>query len=341
MKSDDFPLLLVSIDLTSKCNLNCKHCGSISVEDKNELTINEIRDVIKEISGFKPERIVFSGGEPLLKKGIFDLLEYTHELGINTYMPSNGTLITSDIAKKLKKVNLGGIVISLDGNEEIHDKIRGKKGTFEKAINAIKYLVDEGLKVTIKLTVMKWNMDQYKYLVDLTKELGVEEFALKRYIPAGKMKVNKKELLVAPEEYKEVVDKAWVYAQKKGIKMMSRDPVIIPYLYKEKIENKYKDKLNDEILGGCLAGISICNIDNKGNVSPCGFVPKFAGNIRKDYFSDIWNNSSLFKKLRKRDCLKGKCKFCKYINLCGGCRAMAYSLKGDIFEEDPYCFFNV
>lgn len=325
----------ISWEVTNACNFRCIHCRMD--EDflpGNELSYDESINCIDQFHKLGIDWINFSGGEPFLRKDFISLLEYASNLDIKVGITSNGSLITNEIAERLKNIkNLETIQISIDGKDaETHDRIRGIDGAFDSAVNAIKLLLDSGIRTGAVTTVMKPNIRQIPDIVQLLMDLGINVYGARRFMPTGKGDKMRNDLLVTAEEYKEHCE-YWAFCMKEfGDKMQ--------FIIEEPLLGIIKDKLPEYWnTTGCQAGVIYGAMTFDGDIRPCIFLPLSMGNIRNQSFDKIWSDSEMRKKIAYRE-LNGKCNGCSVKNECGGCRAMAYFQHGDFLEEDAMCFLN-
>lgn len=324
----------ISWNVTKKCNLYCKHCYRESSPDEkvdNELTTEEGKKLLRDMKKANLGTIVFSGGEPLLRPDIFQLIKYACSLGIMPLMGSNGTLITPEVASRLKSSGLKAIAISIDSlNEKTHDEFRGKNGSLKKAMTGIKNAIDAGLRVQVNTTITKYNLDDIDEVMEYAKKVGSLSSHMLFLVDVGRGKkieatqLNKK-------EYKDTINK--IIEKDIGIRIK---PTCAPQY---KVEALFK---GISAVGGrgCIAGISYCSILPNGDVHICPYTPVKVDSIREKDFDDIWENNDTFLKLRDYNQYKGRCGSCKYIDICGGCRARAFSATGDWLEADPYCLLE-
>lgn len=331
--------IFIHMDLTGACNLRCIHCRATSKPAQNELKIEEIISFLDKCKKQFPnwENLFIGGGEPLLRKrDLFKLLEYAHtKLKIKCFLNTNATLLTKDDVKKIKKY-VEIVQISLDGiSPKTHDKIRRVKGAFDKAMKGLDLLLDEGIRVYLRMTISNINYSEAFELIDLGIKKNVEAVSFYRVLPVGN--ARKYNVYVDKKVYHTVLKELMrrKYELKDKIKIVSSDPIKVsmdPKMKKE-ILQKYNIKKS---MGGCLPGITEIFINNVGNVYPCTMQPVLLGNIRSANIQRVWNHKHLLK-LRDRNNLKGSCRTCSIKNVCGGCRAAAFGEYGDYFEEDPYC----
>ncbi len=344
-KQITFPLKIVFWETTGKCNLNCKYCRRISENYGNELTTQDAKNFIDTLNIIaktqnQPVVLIFSGGEPLLRDDIFELANYAHQVNLPTALATNGTLINRQIAQKLKSANFHRIAISIDGyNPETHDKIINKPGSFELAINGIKLLQKNNINVQINSTISKINASYTDKILLLVQSLNVQAWHIFMFVPVGcgaKLDDSQK---LSGTEIENILHKIYQYSQQSSLQIK---PTCLPQYYRILKQHGALSSQNllHRYTRGCLAGINICFISAKGDVFPCGYLPISAGNILETPLEEIWNNSQLFAKLRTFSNIKGKCGKCKYLDICGGCRAQAYAKNSDFLDEDPYCIYQ-
>ncbi|MHC1567849.1 MAG: radical SAM protein [Candidatus Syntropharchaeia archaeon] len=313
--------------VTKKCNLRCKHC-SISEQDSEELTTEEGMNLIEEAAKLGRVKFAFTGGEPLMRKDIYDLIEYASMFDMQVVMATNATLITEEVAKRLKKAGLERFGVSIDGVGEKHDELRGVKGAFEMAMNGIKAAINADLSFQFHTTVMKNNLDEIPKIIDLADELGAWRIYLIYLIATGRGK-EISDACLTPEENRRFFE--YIYERQKSTKVWLK-PICNPQYW---VYLKEKNDVKMDFVG-CTAGITRFHIFPNGDVAPCAYLPVKAGNLREMGFREILKNSEVFRKLRERE-LNGKCGVCKHREECGGCRSRAYGFSGDYLGEDPVC----
>jgi len=332
-------------EITERCNLRCVHCHTNGGGDgRDELSTREAKDLIDGIAEIPEFRmIVFSGGEPLIREDFFDLLHYSKSKGLYNIIASNGTLIDDNIAKELKKAGVTGVAISLDSTEpKIHNKIRRNSKAFELAMRGIEAVKKAGMLLQLNATVMKYNFEDLRNLVQFADDLKSSILLMYQLVPVGRgcaikdatLDFDKNKLLVK-----------YISQLQKEVSMIIETvagPYHWPYLMeKANKNNKLYIKLAEKIFHGCTAGRGLVYIKPNGDVWPCPFMDLKAGNVREKPLQIIWRTSKIFKDLRKRhDLLKGKCSDCEYNVLCGGCRDRALVSSGDYMGGDEYCFLR-
>ena len=340
-------------NFTNRCNLSCRHCYSCAdPNSKDFLTTGFIIDSIKDLKKAGVKFVIFSGGEPLIRKDIFDIADKMRKEGMITYLSTNGLYISEkNVDKIIEKFNYIGI--SIDGIEEIHDDFRGLEGAYKKSIDAIKLIQAHGGNAGIRFTMTKETQDSFYDIFNLAEELNVNKLYLSHLVYSGrglenlKMDITKEKRL---EFVNFIIDKALEY-QKIGKEMdivtgnMEMDAIILL----EKFSKEYPH-LKDEMLkrlrewGGNSAGKRLGNINSIAEVKPDPFFPFIIGDMNIKNFDEIWldDKNDILDKLRATPRkISGKCKDCKVIDICnGGSRSRAYAISGDLWAEDPSCYLS-
>ena len=343
----DFEVKWIAWEITRRCNLKCVHCRSSSqLEAKGhpDFPFAEATRIIDDISSYAKPVVVLSGGEPLLRSDVFDIARYGTDKGLRMCLATNGTLVTKDICNRIKDSGIQMVSLSLDGSTaEVHDNFRNQPGAFAGTLNAAALFRKHDIKFLINSSFTKRNQKEIPKIYRLAKEIGATAWYMFMIVPTGRGKDIMAEL-ISPEDYEEIL--GWHYEMEKEENDLLVRPTCAPHYYRivlQKSKEK-KDKFKRRSLKfstggakGCLAGQLICLIDVDGEVLPCSYFPKSAGNIRTQSFKDIWENSALFKELRDFKSYKGSCGRCEYLNVCGGCRARSYSMTGDYLGEEPFC----
>ncbi len=328
-------------EVTTRCNLNCIHCYASSVAAKQaELTTKEGKKLLDQIAAVEKFRMmVITGGEPLLRTDIFELMEHAGKLGFKIVFSTNGTLLTPEIAKDLARLGVTNFSISLDGHtSKCHENIRHVPGSFQDAINGIKAARESGVCTQINFTAMKQNLAELPGLIDLAESLNTDIIMVFQAIQPPK---DGEALELDGEEQMRLI-KTIAEKQKKTRALII--PVCCPEYWPYLIEQKrinFGKGIQRAALTGCGAGNGFSYIRFDGDVWPCNFIPIAAGNVRREAFTDIWNNSPLLKQYRVQPRgLKGICGQCRHQDICGGCRGRVFAHTGDTLAADPVCFFN-
>lgn len=327
-------MMIVSWNTTNKCNMYCKHCyRDAGAEAEQELNTIEGKALLGEISkaGFKI--IIFSGGEPLVRPDIYELVEHATKLGLRPVLGSNGALITLEVAKRLKAAGTMGIGISLDSlSPRKHNEFRSYEGAFRETINGMKNCREAGLPFQIHTTVMNWNMDEILDITDFAVGMGAVAHHTFFLVPTGRGSSIEKQSLNS-EQYEKLLKDIMLKQKEVNIELK---PTCAP----EFMRIAKEMGINPRFSRGCLAGTSYCIISPIGDVQPCAYLNLPIGNVKEKAFSEIWSNNPIFEELRTLD-YKGKCGICKYKNDCGGCRArVAYYNAGDYMAGEDNCVYS-
>jgi heme b synthase len=337
----------IAWEITRRCNLRCVHCRSSSEEEAAghpDFTAEEAVRVIDDITSYAQPVVVLSGGEPLVRGDVFDIARYGTGKGLKMCLATNGTLVTAETCRDIKESGIRIVSLSLDGsNEEVHDDFRRQKGAFKGTINAAGLFREHGIEFIINSSFTKRNQEEIAKVHLLARELGATAWYMFMIVPTGRGEDIMGEL-ISKEDYEDILK--WHYRMEKDEEKMLVRPTCAPHYYRivrqesTREGGKFKPRTLKFSTGGakgCIAGQLICLIDVDGNVLPCSYFPRPAGNIREQSFKDIWENSTLFREMRDFKGYKGKCGSCEYLNVCGGCRARAYALTGDYLGEEPFC----
>jgi len=347
MKMPNIPRL-VFWELTKRCNLNCKHCRAESedIDYTGELDFEKACQVVDDIAEFASPILVLTGGEPLYRKDVFDISKYAVSKGLKVALATNGTLIDKNIIQKIKSSGISRVAVSIDGwDTESHDSFRGITGAFDAALNGIRLLHEANIEFQINSTITVRNVDNIDRIVKLAEDEGAKALHIFMLVPVGcGIEIAESDML-SPERYEETLN--WFYDKSKVVDMEFK-ATCAPHYYRV-IRQRAKEegrKISFEQDGmtamtrGCLAGSGVCFIAHNGEVQPCGYLPLSAGNVLKEKFGSIWENSELFKSLRDANALEGKCGICEYKIVCGGCRARAFYATGNYLEEEPFCNYE-
>jgi len=324
----------ITIDVTSKCNLRCKHCRVNEIE--YDMPLEEIKTAFKKLSDFNPRGVFISGGEPLIREDIVDIVKESKKLAPVTVLNTNSLLLTEKKLKDLIEAGLNYIQVSVDGIEEQHDYIRGK-GTYRKTIEKLKMInkYSDKIKLHISSVVSLKNIDymeEFARQILEVEKINVQILGFKRFIPNN---VLKDTASLGREGLKKLYDNLNKLQKKYKGKTTIASDMPMKNVFNEKKAFEVLKKYNMQCVG-CSAGVNGISIRNDGTVTPCTLLYISCGNILKQDLNEIMENASMIK-IKNRE-LKGKCGNCKYKQICGGCRAEAYQVTGDYLEEDTECF---
>lgn len=345
---------VIAWNITSKCNFKCRHCyiNANKNQDSKELNTNEVKNLIDNLSSMNVPVILLSGGEPLMREDIFEVIQYIRGKNIRVSLSTNGSLITKEKARKLKDLGIGYVGISLDGTEETNDSFRGVDGAYKSIIRAIENCKEVGQKVGLRFTLSKSNYKEVNNILSLLDKMEIDRICFYHLVPSGRGHNILNEML-SHDESRYVMDILYRYVKKNVNKKDWNKEILTVANFTDGIYTYLKEKdtaQGERIItllknnGGNRSGTALANIDFKGDVYPDQFSRlNKLGNVTENLFSDIWNNENdALKNLRDRKGkLKGRCNECKWLDICNGnLRARAYGYYGDEWQEDPGCYLT-
>ncbi len=341
IKTFDF---FIQWHLTERCNLRCRHCYQ-GRRTPQEMTVDEVRHEIDRATemfrawerehGIRVAPSVhFTGGEPLLYRGLWEVIAYTKGKGYGVAMMTNGTLFNRDEAEKAAQIGVSDIQVSLEGPPDLHDSIRGK-GNFTQMERGVGILFQAGNRVSANVTLSRLNYHQIEKTVEIARSMGFYGIGFSRVVPCGRGKSLINNLLTS-EEVKSAYQKIQSL-NRPSFEVVSGDPLAGTLLGVKPAPGC------SLTLAGCSAGFSGVTITCDGSVMPCRRIGLVAGNLKRKPLREIWASSELLWKLRERENYKGKCGTCSFWPSCRGCRAVAYNYsvaqgKPDLFADDPQCW---
>ena len=351
---EDRPVVVWNV--TRSCPLSCVHCYNDSGKKTypGELSTKEAISVIDSLASFQVPAIIFSGGDPLERPDIFELIEYAGSKGVRTILSTNGILIDKETAQRIKDSGIVYVGVSIDGGEEINDRLRGMRGGFRKAVDGMRLCRDLGLVVGVRFTMSKKTVGELPFIFDLMDTEGIHRGYFAHLVYAGRGEKFSREDL-DHEETRKAVDYIFDRAEsfikagsKKDIVLGSND-VDGVYLYLRLLRTDPEKAATVKRLligrGGNSSGVSLGNIDNLGFVHADQFWSHHSfGNVKESSFEEIWLGSKdpLFLALKDRKrFVKGRCARCPFFDICGGnYRVRAEFATGDIWAEDPACYLS-
>jgi len=325
---------IVSWNVTNACNMYCAHCyRDAGCKAEDELSTADAKKLLTEIKRAGFQIMIFSGGEPLMRPDILELVKFASDLGLFPVFGTNGTLITPQMAKDLKAAGARAMGISLDSLDAAkHDKFRSFPGGWQGAVDGMKNCKAAGLPFQIHTTVMDWNAPELEDMIDFAVEIGARAHHFFFLVPTGRAATIEEESLRA-EQYEDVLTRIMKKQQTVPIELK---PTCAPQFLRIAAELGMKSRFHR----GCLAGLSYCIISPKGKVQPCAYLKEYLGDVRETPFDEIWRNNPVLQKLRTMK-YDGGCGACKYQRVCGGCRARAAIYhNGDYMAEEPWCLYH-
>lgn len=336
-------LFLLALNLTRRCNLACAHCyldaGTLKDGVAGELSVSEVCDILNEAAVCGPgAMIVLTGGEPLLRNDIEQIVEHGADLGLGMVIGTNGMALTESRVRSLKDAGTMGVGISVDSLEPAsHDEFRGLDGAWHKTMQGIENCRKIGLPFQIHFSVTRQNVDELDAMIDFSRNVGAMVLNIFFLVCTGRGETMTD---ISPQKYDDVMGEI-IDAQAKY------DDIIIrarcaPHFKRVAFQRAPDNALN-RISGmdgdGCIAASHYVRVTAEGAVTPCPYIEDVAGNTREQSFSSIWKNSELLEEMRNPK-LEGKCGACEFRALCGGCRARAGALNGSLMAEDPWCVYE-
>ena len=332
-------------EMTTACNLNCVHCHTAGGEPRSdELTTTEAKHLLNELAQIDNFRMMaFTGGEPLMRPDLFELLAYSQTLGFSNTIATNATMIDDKIAAQMRTHGVVIAAVSLDGfTAETHDKIRGQPGSFERAVQGMRAVTRAGMLLHINITAMEYNVRQMEKLMALVDDLKTGILLIYQLVPVGRGRVIENAAL--DKDANEWLIKFMAKAQRETNAIMEpvAGPQYWPYLLRQaRVSKGMPMWLAEKVFHGCAAGRGFIYIKPDGAVWPCPFIELDCGNVRERSFKEIWSGSEILRQLRDREqLLKGQCGDCEYRRPCGGCRGRAWATTSDFLAEDPCCFIH-
>jgi len=345
---------LVIWEVTQACDLSCVHCRACAQPSRSplELSTVEARRLIDEIAEMRVPVFVLTGGDPLKRPDIFELVEYAASRGVRTSLtPSATPLLTKQAIADLQRRGLARLAISLDGpTAAIHDVFRRVPGSYDWTLNAVRWARECGLPAQINTTITRHNLKHMDAMIALLEGLDIVLWSVFFLVPTGRGSLID---LISAEEFEQVFEKLYQASQRVRFDIKSTEAQHYRrYLLQRRTEEKRKGHTVSRIFGmgtpdgigraprGINDGKGFVFVSHLGEVFPSGFLPVSAGNVRKESLQALYRYSPLFTSLRDSQNLRGKCGSCEFREVCGGSRARAYALTGDAFAEEPCCIWQ-
>jgi heme d1 biosynthesis radical SAM protein NirJ len=343
-------------NLIRRCNLNCKHCYSLSadVDFPGELSTDEVFAVMDDLKAFRVPVLILSGGEPLLRRDIFEISDRAKRMGFYVGLSSNGALIDAAASERIAAVGYDYVGVSLDGIGAVHDAFRRKEGAFEASLAGMRLCRDRGIKVGLRFTMTEHTVASLPALLDLLDREDIDKFYLSHLVYAGRGNRYREDDAfhrTTRDAMDLVFERCWDHVrqgEKKEYVTGNNDADGVYFLHW--VARRFPDRLDHiraklAAWGGNASGVNVANIDNLGNVHPDTFWWHYSlGNVRQRPFSEIWRDVSdpVMAGLKQRPrTIKGRCGACRHFDICGGnTRVRAMQLTGDPWEEDPACYLS-
>jgi len=339
--------------------LACAHCRRLESDEAaaKDLSTTQSKELIEQLADLGKDQLfmpvlVFSGGEPLCREDLFELVGQAQTAGIIPALATNGTLIDAAVAQRIRDSGIVRVAVSLDGaTAEVHDKLRQLDGAFERAIEGISHLCEKNVPFQINITLTKHNAEQLEDVYKLAESLGAVAVHIFMLVPVGCGQVLAETDMLSAQQYEQKLLEIC------GLESRGRLQVKVtcgPH-YERVIRQQglhhirsAAEKVGANVPGrgkhqgaskGCLAGLGVLFVGHQGDVFPCGYLPVKCGNVLKDKLTEIWYNNKDLAAMRDSNGLEGKCGICGYKQVCGGCRGRAYAATGNYMAEEPFCAY--
>lgn len=343
-------------NFTRRCNLSCMHCYADSHDRayEGELTTEEGRALIDDLAGYGVPTVIFSGGEPLTRPDIFELASYARDAGLRCVLSTNGTLISSREARLIKETGFSYVGISIDGIGKRHDEIRGRPGSYDEALSGMRQCRDEGIRVGLRVTIHRKNVDQLPAIFDLLEEEDIPRCCIYHLAYAGRGdRIRRYDL--EPSETRNAVE--YIFGRTRDLHRRGIDKEILTvdnhtdnaflYIALKRDEPERAEEVFQLLAwnGGNQSGVAVSSISPRGHVHADAFSWDYSfGDVRQRPFSDIWSDVEEPRMAVLRDrkaALKGRCRSCKYLDICNGnLRVRAERYFDDFLAPDPACYLT-
>jgi len=360
---DETPFLAIW-EVTQSCDLACKHCRAAAqpIAHPDELSNSEAKALIDQIAEMHIPIFVFTGGDPMKRKDVFELIRYAADKGVQVALtPSATPLLTREAIFKMKEAGLVRLGISLDGScPEIHDNFRGLPGAWARTIQAVEWANEAGIPIQVHTTISRHNANDLDNLCNLFEKLAIVMWNVFFLVPVGRGQLND---LLSGEEFEQVFGKIYELSHRVSFQIKTTEAMhyrrylLQHNLEERKIGHGHPHAARHEYEPGAPTadaktrtmgwatrrvndGKGFMFISHVGNVYPSGFLPIHAGNVRETPLADIYRNAPIFKSLRDTSKLEGKCGACEYKEICGGSRARSYALTGNPLAQEPCCIYQ-
>ena len=344
----------IAWEVTRACAYACVHCraDAMHTPDPNELKTEEAMHLIDRLADFGSPILIFTGGDPMMRKDLYDLIAYATQKGLRCSLtPTATALPTTARLEKVRDAGIRRIALSLDApTPAIHDNFRQVKGSWQRTMDILRRAQQVGISVQVNTTVAKHNVDILDQMIPFLQEVGAVQWSLFFLVPTGRAQASN---MISPEEHERVFN--WLYDLSKNAPFDIKSTAA-PMYRRVAIERKRAEQGNEQPVTFQGAGFQYADglnrptkgvndgngflfISHIGEIQPSGFLPVTAGNVRTDDVVEVYRHSKVFTDLRNPDKIKGRCGICEYRDVCGGQRGRAYGLTGDYLETDPACVY--
>lgn len=325
--------MLVSWNTTNQCNMFCDHCyRDAGMRSEDELSTAQAIKLIEEIKRAGFQIMIFSGGEPLMRADIYELASFAQGVGLRPVMGTNGSLITAEVAGKMKKAGFMAAGVSLDSLDPTkNNNFRKLENAYQLTVAGMHNLKEAGVPFQIHTTVMDWNVGELESITDFAIEIGAMAHHVFFLVPTGRA-INIEDEALKVTEYERTLARLM---EKQRTVPIEIKPTCAPQF----IRVADKKGIPLRFSKGCLAGITYCIISPTGQVQPCAYLDMPLGNVKDQPFDTIWRENQALQRLRTLE-YQGKCGSCDFKERCGGCRARANYYNGDYMAEDTWCLYH-
>jgi AdoMet-dependent heme synthase len=346
MNFDQAPMLVIW-EVTQACDLACVHCRASAQSERHphELTTSQGYALLDEIRSFGEPLMVFTGGDPLKRPDLLDLVRYSVKIGLRTNVtPSATPLLTPEAIESFKAAGVSRMAISVDGPDAAtHDEFRGIPGTFDRAMVALRHARDIGLDTQFQTTVTRRNMNRLPEVAEIVKEVRSKMWSLFFLIVTGRALEDDD---LRAEEYEKVFEFMYELSKTAPFGIKTTEAMHYRRYVAQRIKAEHGITENENAKGvawrtaGVSDGKGFVFVSHTGEIFPSGFLPVSGGNVLRDRLTEVYRNSGLFRSLRDTTQRGGKCGLCEYQKVCGGSRSRAFALSGDYLAEDPRCIYE-
>jgi radical SAM protein with 4Fe4S-binding SPASM domain len=346
-------------ETTVRCNLAWAHCRRLESNDAEVADLSTsgaglLIEQLAEVGRRQPQMpvLVFSGGEPLCRGDLFDLVGQARRQGLIMALATNGTLIDREKAQQIRDSGIARVSVSLDGaTAEVHDRMRQIPGAFDRALAGLRYLHDAGVPFQINVTLTKGNAGQLEEIYTLARSFGAVAVHLFMLVPVGCGQVLAQTDMLTPAQYEQIMRDICALEGRGQIQIKVTCGPHYERVKREQGLHKAQQAAGHPgraVPGasthggssrGCLAGLGVLFVSHRGDVYPCGYLPVNCGNILEKRLVEIWDENEDLARLRDAALLEGKCGLCAYKQVCGGCRARAFGMTGNYLAEEPFCAY--
>ena len=344
----------IAWEITRACAYACVHCRADAMHkpDPQELNTEEALRLIDRLADFGSPILVFTGGDPMMRRDLYQLIAYATQKGLRCSLtPTATALPTTERLEKVRDAGIRRIALSLDApRPEIHDNFRQVPGSWQRTMDILHRAQAIGLSVQVNTTVAKHNVDILDEMIPFLQEVGAVQWSLFFLVPTGRAQASN---MISAEEHERVFN--WLYDLSKNAPFDIKSTAA-PMYRRVAIERKRAEQGSDKPVTFQGAGFQYADglnrptrgvndgngflfISHVGDIQPSGFLPLTAGNVRTDDVIEVYRHSQLFSDLRSPDKIKGRCGICEYRDVCGGQRGRAYGITGDYLESDPACIY--